>query len=168
MDGFVAVGTVVRPQGVRGELKVTPYGSLDDIRFLANVRRIYLVRDERSNAYDVVSVKFLTDAAVIKVTGIDDMNAAGKLTGSTVSVGEGDFPPLPADSYHIDDLIGMTVVDEKGIVRGTVAGIIRTKAHDVLEVTGPERTVNIPFVKAIVTVDTAARRMTVRASGFFA
>lgn len=166
MKGFIAVGTVVRPQGVRGELKVAPYGSLEDVRFLANIRMVYLVRGERSDAYDVVSVKFLTDAAVIGLNGISDMEAAGRMTSCEVAVAEGDYPPLPDGSYRIDELIGMTVAGSDGVVRGTVAGVLRTKAHDVLEVSTPEGTVSIPFVTAIVTVDRVQRRLTVRAEGF--
>ena len=84
-----------------------------------------------------------TDAKpIIRLTGIDDRDAAEKLRGKTLTTGNGQRATGNEDEWPIDDLIGCEI---KGI--GKVTGVLEGLSCDVLEV-GDEL---IPLVTDAVT-----------------
>lgn len=155
----MGIGTVVRPHGIRGALKVMPFGTVDDIRFAADVKRLVLKNTSGERAFDLVSVRYLPNALIVELAGVADSDAAQALVGMTVSVLKEDYPPLAAGRYFVEDLIGMRVIGSNGIEYGVVDGVYQTKANDVLSVaTAKGTTVHMPFVTALgVTVDAVSR-----------
>lgn len=85
--------------------------------------------------------------------------------GARIAVPRPALPPLEVGEVYLADLIGLTVVNRQDVTLGTVAGLIETGAHPVLQVTGPgekpaERL--IPLVQAYVdAIDLAAGRLAV-------
>jgi 16S rRNA processing protein RimM len=71
---------------------------------------------------------------VVKVAGIDDRDIAQKLVGSEIFVSEDALSDLPEGEFYWRDLIGMTVVTDKGYDLGQVSDIMETGANDVLVV----------------------------------
>ena len=72
--------------------------------------------------------------ALAKIAGTDDRESAAKLRGFFVAVARGDLPEIPPDEFYWRDLVGMSVVGRGGAELGTVVGLIRTGAHDILRV----------------------------------
>ena len=66
------------------------------------------------------------------------------------------LPPAPENEYYWSDLIGLDVINTKGVAFGKVKELLESGAHDVLVVSG-DRERLIPFVGQIVKkVDLAA------------
>lgn len=96
------IGILTKPQGVRGEFRVsltvrskTPVKKLKQIK-ISNV------------IYDVEKVVFRDGFVVIKVKGIDDRNSVELLRNSII-FGELDYR-LNDDEVLIDDIIGFDVI----------------------------------------------------------
>ncbi|HEX7466805.1 MAG TPA: ribosome maturation factor RimM, partial [Usitatibacter sp.] len=101
---------------------------------------------------------------VAKLAGCDDREGAEKLRGCDVAVRRAQLREPDDGTMYWVDLVGLEVVDEGGIVLGTVEALFETGETSVMVVresaSGAERM--IPFVAQYVkSVDREARRITV-------
>jgi 16S rRNA processing protein RimM len=95
--------------------------------------------------------------------GIEDRNAAVRLVGLYAGAPRDALPGTAGQEYYWADLIGLAVVNTENERLGCVAGLVRTGAHEVLDVrdeSGNRRL--LPFVAAVIKeVDLAGRRIRV-------
>jgi len=111
----------------------------------------------------VEAARAYRDRLVLKLAGIDDANAAARLKGCEVLAEGGDVPPLPADVYWVERLVGAQVTDGVSGNVGRVVDVVATGGTDLLRVVdeaGVETLVPLTgaFVKR---VDEAAGRIDV-------
>ena len=159
---LVAIGRVVKPQGRKGEVAVQPFTDRPD-RF-PGLRHAYV-----PGAGD--AVREVTVAAcwphkgrfVLKLEGIDSIDAAETLRGMELRIREEDLPPLPAGSYYHHQLRGLNVEDGSGAPVGRVEDILETGAEaPVLVVRGARGETMVPLAEAFVReVDLAGGRLVV-------
>ena len=98
---------------------------------------------------------------VASLDEIADRTQAEKLIGAQIAIDRKELPAPDAGEFYWSDLIGLSVVNEQGVVLGTVREMLDTGAHAVLRVAG-ERERLIPFVDAYVRdVDTAHKTIRV-------
>lgn len=117
----LTIGTILKPQGIRGELKVKVY--LDSAEDFKNIKQVY-VSDEK---YAVMNARVSGEYAYVSLRGIADRNAAELLRGKDVCALREDCPPLPEGRYYIGDLTGCKVVFPSGEEVGEVIAV--TPAH---------------------------------------
>jgi len=158
MKEFMTVGQITKPHGVRGEVKVVSFiDSLEDFRTLD---KIYL----DGQLIKITSVKLQTDRAILKIEGVDTVEAAERYRNKYLMIKREDADELPEDSYYIADLIGCTVVDTEGNDLGKVFDVIETGSNDVYWVKGEgKKEVLIPALKDIVVeVDIVNSKITIK------
>lgn len=158
MKEFMTVGQITKPHGVRGEVKVVSFiDSLEDFRTLD---KVYL----DGQIIKITSVKLQTDRAILKIEGIDTVEAAERYRNKYLMIKREDADELPEDSYYIADLIGCTVVDTEGNDLGKVFDVIETGSNDVYWVKGEgKKEVLIPALKDIVVeVDIMNSKITIK------
>jgi 16S rRNA processing protein RimM len=159
-DELVLVGRVVKPQGRHGEVAVEPFSDRED-RF-PTLRRAFVpaaggeareVRVERCFAHK--------HRFVLKLAGIDSIDAAETLRGAELRIAESELQALPEGSYYYHQLTGLQVDDEQGTAIGVVESVMETGADArVLVVRGPEGETLLPFAAAFVrSVDLAGGRI---------
>jgi 16S rRNA processing protein RimM len=153
-----AVAYLVRPRGLRGEISADRAGlSAAEIRALPA-----LFLEPPGSSVVVESVRDHQDRLLIKLKGIDSMDAAEALRGAELTVDRADLPPTEEGEYYFGDLMGCTVMDTKsGEAIGVVANCVRYGGPMLLEVKRSGKSdVLIPFVKAICPqVDLEAKRI---------
>ena len=162
MDGWLEIGKIVAPQGLQGEMRVYPATDFPE-RFEVPGQR-WLLRPGKSEPQPVELKKgrYLEgkNLYVIKLAGVDYRDRAEELRGCKLFVPETDRPELGEDEYHVMDLIGLPVfMQESGELVGKVIDVIPA-GNDLLEVKlddsqdkeKGEKTVLIPFVRAIAPV----------------
>jgi 16S rRNA processing protein RimM len=159
---LLAVGSVTKPFGIKGDLIVQP---LTDVpgRFRAR-RRVHMGRDDKTTESRVIEQAVADGRGVrLKLKGIDNRTAAEKVRGHILYVEETDAVRLPRGTYFIHDIIGLSVSDEQGAVLGTVSDVLRYPANDVYVVRSSEGEILVPAVKEFVRkVDLATRTLVVR------
>jgi len=127
-DTKIEIGKITNAVGLRGEVKVYNYSDPDRYDHLKEV----LVGDNR---HKITSARYQSGLVVLKLSGINDRNAAEALKGQSLYVLESELPKLPEDTYYIRDLIGSKVINEEdGSEIGTISDVIQNSAQDVYEI----------------------------------
>ncbi len=161
---YLVVGRVLRPHGVRGELRVKIV--TDYPERLGRHACFYLASPDSPEAVQRYAVERLRrhgEALLLKLSGCDDRNAADELRGMLVQIPVEDAVPLEEGEYYYFQLIGVRVVTEDGERLGRVIEVIETGANDVYVVRGPRGEVLLPAMDDVVLeLDLEAKRMTVR------
>src|SRR5690606_12000895 len=107
-----------------GLVKILPLG--DDASLMDGA-----VLTGDGNAIDVTLKNRLGKYILAEIAGVRDRNAAEELRGTEIIMERDKLPELEDDSFYIDDLIGLEVV-EGGAVIGTVTGVDNFGAGDLL------------------------------------
>jgi 16S rRNA processing protein RimM len=99
---------------------------------------------------------------LLRLAGVEGVDAARGLVGSDVWIDESEAAVLPQDAYYHRDLLGLRVLDTSDRELGEVEDILRTGGADVLVVRREGVEVLIPAAKSIcIKVDLAARTLIV-------
>lgn len=100
---------------------------------------------------------------IARFDGVGDRDAAEKLAGHYVGVPREQWPETAESEFYWSDLVGLEVVNLSGERLGRVAGLLRTGAHEVLDVRDADGSRRLlPFVAAVIKeVDLAGRRIRV-------
>ena len=147
---LVTIGRVVKPQGRKGEVLTEPITDRPD-RF-PSLRRAY-VRGPGENALEVRVTRCWPHKGrfVLKLEGVDSIDAAESYRGLELRIAEEDLEPLPEGSYYHHQLRGLRVEDPSGAALGTVADLVETGGESVvLVVRGPGGELLIPLAERFV------------------
>ncbi len=160
MDRLV-IGEVLKPQGIRGELKVKTFTDFpEDVKAFGTV---YI--DDKP--YKILSFRVGTDgAAYMGLRGIPDRNAAELMRGKKLEGAREDAPELAEGQYYIVDVLGLSCETQEGEVLGTVKNIVNL-ASDVYTIEKAGKEILFPAVKGvIVKVDLENKKLIVNKAVF--
>ena len=136
---FLEAGEIVSTHGVRGEMKVLPWA--DGPEFLCEFDRVRIAGKE----YNVESCRVQKTCNLLKIEGVDTMEAAQAMRGKTVEIYRCD---APEGLIFAAELMGMTVLcDSKEI--GKIIDVLDYPGNKVYVVKG-EKEYMIPAVKAFI------------------
>ncbi|MDE5942735.1 MAG: ribosome maturation factor RimM [Clostridia bacterium] len=123
------VAVVLKPQGIRGEVKVKAL--TDSAEDLKAFKTLFIDGVE----YPVLSARAHGDIAYLTLKGIADRNSAELLRGKDVVINREDAPALPEGRYYIVDLLGCRVENERGDFLGEVTSVTpaRTDIYTLLK-----------------------------------
>jgi 16S rRNA processing protein RimM len=161
-EALVAIGRVVKPQGRKGEVVVQPFSDRPD-RF-PGLRRAYVPGPGgAAREVKVAGCWPHKGRFVLKLEGVDSIDAAEAYRGLELRIPEEDLPALPAGSYYHHQLRGLRAEDERGRVVGTVEDILEAGGEaPVLVLRGPRGETMVPLAESFVrSVDLAAGRVVV-------
>lgn len=159
------MGRVVGPWGVRGWVKVAPYG--DEPQGLA-AQRTWWMQDAGGawRSHEVTEARVHSGTVVAAIAGYATPESAAALKGRDVAVPRSALPRLSKNEVYLADLVGLDVTGASGRPLGVVVAVEDFGAHPVLRVRpgDGERADDrlVPFVSPILqSVDLAGRRITV-------
>ncbi|MFA5516381.1 MAG: ribosome maturation factor RimM [Desulfuromonadales bacterium] len=151
-DELFCLGVVAGTHGLRGDLKVRSLSG--DFESLLDAEEVFLRRGDEVGCYKAVKVSPHKGNLLLRLAGLDDINAVLPLVGSEVLMRYGDLGPLAEDEFYWSELKGMQVVDQARGELGILEDLFTTAAHDVYVVRGRFGEVLIPAVdEFIVSVD---------------
>lgn len=155
MEKNLTVGLIVKPQGIRGEVKVKPY--TDGAESFRGLKRVFIDGEE----VKILSVRFGADAVFLGLKGVPDRNAAELLRGKELTIPREEAPDPGEGRYYIADLLGCEVFSDAGARLGLLTDI-RHAATDIYTVDMDGKEVLFPAVKGVITeIDVSAKRITV-------
>lgn len=128
----VTLGKVGAVYGIKGWLKIHSF--TDDQEAILDYFPWSLKLGNNIQSVEITDWRKHNNGLVVKVAGIDDRDIAQKLVGSEIFVNEDVLAELPDGDFYWRDLLGMTVVTDKGYDLGQVSDIMETGANDVLVV----------------------------------
>lgn len=161
-ERWVAVGAIVKPHGVRGEVRIRLYNAESDVLLTLDDVRVELpgaapasIRIRRARA--------ASGGLLVAFHGVDDCNAAEALRNAVVSVPRDALPPPDEDEFYVCDVLGAKVVLSDGADAGTVVDFHSFPTTEVLVVEHLGRRFDVPLVDDFIeSVDVDAGRVVVR------
>lgn len=158
---FLEAGQIVGTHGVRGEVRVQPW--CDSPAFLSQFTTLYY---DEGRIPVKVRARAHKNVALLAIEGVDTVQEASMLRGRVLYLDRADVK-LPEDSYFIQDLIGLRVVDaDSGGEYGVLTDVSATGANDVYHVRTPRGEVLVPAVPSIVTaIDVDGGAVSIRPIG---
>ena len=156
----ICVAQIGAAHGVRGEVRLRSF-TQDPLAFNSYGP---LESEDGARRFKIETLRPAKDHFVARIAGIEDREAAEKLTNVRLYVPRDRLPPVEDDEtfYHAD-LVGLAAVTADGAPLGTVAAIHNFGAGDIVEIKrdGGEPLL-VPFTDAAVPkIDMAERRMVV-------
>jgi 16S rRNA processing protein RimM len=156
----ICVAQIGAPHGIRGEVKLKSF-TADP---LAVKDYGPLTSEDGSAQFEIEAVRPAKAHLVARLRGVNDRNAAERLTHLKLFIPRDRLPPPEADEFYHADLIGLAAVTSAGDEIGTVVAVHDFGAGDILELRpragGP--TLMLPFSDTYVPeVDIAAGRIVV-------
>lgn len=159
-DSLLKVGEILRPVGLKGEMKVRPL--TDDPTRFYKLKTVTL----SGRPYKIGAVRLTGGFVFIRLVGIDSVETAESFRGSFLEVDRVHAVPLEEGRYFIADIIDCAVYLDTGVYIGQVTDVMGAAGADVFTVKG-ERTVRFPFLKKLAPdVDTDKKRITLSAAVF--
>ena len=126
-DGLLEVGRIGKPHGVRGDLFLSLTSDLVQRREVG--AQLIIFDSSGKRTLTITSSRPQQDRWVVHFEGIDDRNAAEKLTNKFLYAA----PIDGAEGLWVHQLIGSDVEDTSGVSRGICTGVLNNPAHDLLE-----------------------------------
>jgi len=156
--GYVAIGHVGAPWGVRGAVKVYPLA--DSHELFAPGRGVTVSGQRRV----IAGARWQKGMVYLRLSGIDDRESAEALRGRLLAVEESELQPLPEGHYYRFQLIGLAVISTDGEELGRVTDVLSTGANDVYVVRGDRGELLLPATDEVVReIDLEGGRMLVEA-----
>jgi 16S rRNA processing protein RimM len=159
---LLAVGTIVKPFGVNGEVVVQNFA--DSPARFQKLDAVYAGKDAASARLVAVRCMSVERRGVrLSIEGVSDRTAAERMVGNLLFVDPSRRTPLRKGRYYVHDIVGLRVEDEAGKPLGTVQEVLKYPAHDVYRVHGERGEILIPALKMFVrTIDLPHGLMRVR------
>jgi 16S rRNA processing protein RimM len=161
---YVTIGEILKPCGIRGEVKVLP---LTDIP--GRFEQVPQVRVTSASAppttLEITHVRYYKHFVYLHFQGRNTVEDVRGLRGSVLQVERSTVPELPEGEFYYFEIIGSVVYTNDARYLGTVTDILETGAHDVYVVHDAEheREYLIPATEEIVQhIDRRERRLTIQ------
>jgi 16S rRNA processing protein RimM len=155
---YLSVARIVRPWGLRGEMKLDVLTSFPDQ--LDRLKRVYLGPD--AVPHEVQRFRWHSGELHLLLFDVHDGNAAEALRGQLVQIPLEEAVPLAPGEFYEHQIVGLSVVTTEGEPLGQVTEVMATGANDVYVVEGQRGEVLLPARAEVVrSIDLDAGVMTV-------
>ena len=142
-EGFTCLCAISGAHGIKGELRFKSFTDIPtDIAAYGPLSSLH------DTKFDISNVRYAGKNLIGKAAHVTDRTQAEQLKGTCLYVSNEKLPELSGAAEA--KLIGLPVVDEKGNVRGEIAGVFSNGAHDVLEIKTSDDLILIPDTDEMV------------------
>ncbi|NMA96060.1 MAG: 16S rRNA processing protein RimM [Clostridiales bacterium] len=148
MVKYFTVGQILKPQGIKGELKVRPL--TEDMSRFEDLSTVFFEDGHGYRCYIVENIRYMGDNVILKIEACNDRSTAEEFRNQYVWIPRHMAVPLPKDSYYIADIIGSMVHTQQDRELGSIVDIIRTGSNDVYVVEGRYGEILIPAIKDVI------------------
>ena len=145
---FLECGIIINTHGVRGAVKIESL--CDSPEVLASLERVFVLEGGKYREIEVKETSIFKQFVLATLDGVDDMDKAIAMKGTTLYANRDDFE-LGEGDYFIADLLGLPVIDNiDGKVYGKIKDVINRGASDIYVVTTPTGERMMPVVDEFV------------------
>ncbi len=160
-DRTITVGRITRPQGLKGEVRVSLFdGSVDVFRALKRVTAVRSGSPPRDLTLEAVRVHGKSVMATF--TEVSDRTSAESMVGFDLEIPEEELPALEPGEFYAYELEGLKVITDTGERLGVLEEVLGMPAHDVYIVRDGERELLLPATDEVIQeIDLEKGRMVV-------
>lgn len=140
---FDVVGKVLKPQGIKGEIKILPLlTDFEDFKYFTTLQI-------KNNTYKVASCRVHQGYAYVKVEGITDCDMVETMRDEMVYASRDELPELNEGEYFITDLIGCVLVDQQNNRLGKITDVLNYGASDILQIMDGTEEILCPYLNEL-------------------
>ena len=146
---FLAVGTLRRSHGIRGDLLVDVITDFPE-RLKPGT---FVYHGDKKQPLKITRCRSHNDGLILGFEGINNAEQTAKYRAQMIYVKAEDRPGLPAGEYYHHQILGLKVIDENDVSLGIISEIIVTGANDVYVVTADSilgRDILIPAIQQVI------------------
>lgn len=159
MQDTIHIGTILKPQGILGELKLKDFSNGPD-----SIAQLSTVVIDQKN-YKVLAIRSFSGFIYITVAGVYDRNMAELLRGKEVFALREEIVK-GENEYFIVDVIGCDLFLSSGKCLGKVVNVTQAR-FDIYEVSTVEGTAVFPMLKELLPIfDVENKKITVDSKKF--
>jgi 16S rRNA processing protein RimM len=156
-----SIGRVIKPHGIRGQIKIAYFGKDPDGFHLY---REILIEDKQGKprSYEIEEAIPHPPYFILRLKGIRKREETSLFLGKELLVREEALPKLKEGEYFWFEMIGLTVETQEGKRIGKVKEIFSTGANDVFVVEGKRGDIDLPATEGVIkSIDREKRVMKV-------
>lgn len=148
-EALIIIGEISRPHGVGGAVRVVPVTDFPD--HLLTLKRVVVVQGGAARPARIERAEAAGRFVLMKLAGIETLEAADALRGATLRIPPNEVHPLPPGQFYIFQIVGLRVRTPEGSVVGQVTDVLRTGSNDVYVVRSEDgREILLPAVAGVV------------------
>lgn len=148
LSEYLLIGEVLRPQGVKGQVKVRP--DTDDPERFLDLNQVFLKQSDGYTAAPVADVSVRDDGVYLRLQNAQTRDEAEKQRGWMLYIDREHARPLAENETFICDLIGCKAVDTQGREIGVVQDVLQPGGNDVYVIKTPKGEMLLPALKHVV------------------
>ena len=145
---YLLLGEIVRPQGIRGEVKVKHF--TDDPERFYDLETVFFKRGESYQPVGVIDARVQKDDVYLLLEGVSDRNEAEKLRGTQLWVDRANARELGEDEVFIADILGAKAYDTQGNEIGVLKDVLTPGGVDVFVFKTPRGNLMMPALKTVL------------------
>lgn len=165
-EDVLVLGLVTKAHGVRGCIKVLPFGPESEI--ILKIKKIFLKSPEtgKLKEFEILTSSKHKRFFLIQLKGVTNINEADALKNWLVCVPMPEHPNLSEDEYYYHELIDMQAYSASGEFLGKIEGFMETPAHDVIVIRNKRKELLLPMIDGVlVEVDKNAKKVVLFTEG---
>ena len=126
---FIAIGTIVKPYGINGQLKVFLYNNKSDV--LTSDLEIWFSINGKFTQFVIESTKMHSKYRLLKLKNYESREDIDLLIKSKIIfILRNNFPKLAENKFYLVDLIGCIIKDKNNLKLGKVIDVISLPTND--------------------------------------
>ncbi len=146
---YFTVGYVLKPQGLKGEVKVKPL--TDTLDRFDEMNQVFLKeQDGLFKSVKILNRRYMKGWVILLLEGFNNKELVECLRGKSLWIPRSMAKPLAKDNYFIADLIGCKVESTERKSLGVISEVIKTGSNDVFVVSNEGHDILVPALKKIV------------------
>jgi 16S rRNA processing protein RimM len=122
------IGNILKPHGIRGEVKVLPV-SPDPGRFY-DLDYVYIQTDQ-TQRYVIEHRRVTGEFVFLKFCEVNSRTEAEELRGKEILISKDHLIELDTNEYFVHDLVGCMVIDENSNPIGKVIEVMQQSSNDI-------------------------------------
>ena len=148
LSEYLMIGQVLRPQGIKGLVKVRP--ETDDPDRFFDLEFVYIKTKDGYQQTPVNEISVRDDGVYLRLNGAQSRNDAEKQRDLLLYVDRAHAIELNENETFICDLIGCRVLDSKGTELGKVTDVLQPGGNDVYVIKTPKGEMLLPALKHVI------------------
>lgn len=130
------VGKVLRPRGLKGEIKVDVVTSFPE--HFRKLKSVIVQKDGQQQQHVISQAKQANRHVFLKLKDVNTVEQAELLRNAELFIGQDQLTVLEENEYYIHDLIGLKVYDEQNKCLGELIDVETYPGNDVYLLKGKD------------------------------
>ena len=148
LSEYLLIGQVLRPQGIKGQVKVRP--DTDDPERFLDLKTVFIKKGEAYASVPVDEISVREDGVYLRLANAQSRDEAEKQRNWMLYVDRAHAVELAENETFICDLIGCRVVDLQGNELGKLTDVLQPGGNDVYVIKTPKGEMLLPALRHVI------------------